>query len=464
MDKSKIGQLLRTFSKEELRELSKFVAIPLFNQRSEAITLLRILQKPLLTGQSLPTKERVFQQIFGHQAFDDHRVRMAMSALLQATEKYLATKDFIQDKPAFNFRLSKILRERDLFSPANSALQSGTEALQVSSYRNAEHHYELYRFQEEQYRAAQESTAVETLALQPLSDQLDIAFLSRKLWQSCFLLTHQARYNTTCDFGLLHQILPAVEKYAHLPAVSIYNNCYLSLTRPGENHHFQTFRKQLLQFDGLFPPEELKDLYILAINFCTRRYNEGDLRFLHDQFELYKIGFDKQYFLSGGNLSRFTYLNAATIGLKVKDYQWVETFILKYQAYLELPHRESLFSFNSARLAYQKGNFGEALLLLQRAEYKETMLALAAKTLQMKVYYESSEFDLLESHLQAIAAYIRRKKIMGYHRDNYLNLIQYVRRLVDINVLDKKEKSTLREMIEQVKPLAEKEWLLLQLD
>jgi hypothetical protein len=31
------------------------------------------------------------------------------------------------------------------------------------------------------------------------------------------------------------------------------------------------------------------------------------------------------------------------------------------------------------------------------------------------------------------------------------------------DVLDKKERAVLREMIEQVKPLAEKEWLLLQL-
>jgi len=66
------------------------------------------------------------------------------------------------------------------------------------------------------------------------------------------------------------------------------------------------------------------------------------------------------------------------------------------------------------------------------------MLALAAKTLQMKIYYASDAYDLLDSHLQAIAAFIRRKKIMGYHRDNYLNLVQFVQKLLDISASDKK--------------------------
>ena len=219
----------------------------------------------------------------------------------------------------------------------------------------------------------------------------------------------------------------------------------------------------MVQHNELFPAEELQDLYILAINFCTRRYNEGDLRFLQDQFDLYKGGFEKHYFLTEGVLSRFTYLNAATIGLKVQDYEWVEQFIKDYQPYLELPHRESLFAFNMARLEYQKGSLGPALLLLQRAEYKETMLALAAKTLQLKIYYESSEYDLLESHLQATAAFIRRKKIMGYHRDNYLNLMQFVHKIISTPHMDKSERAILRQTIFSAKPLAEKEWLLNQL-
>lgn len=462
MEKSKLAQILLGFSKAELRELLKFAATPFFNPRPEATALLRIWSKFLLEGKPLPGKEAVFYQLFNKKKFDDHRVRMAMTALLQTTEKYLAVRDFLQDKASYQLRLSNVLQARNLAVQASSARQSGSEALEQITIRNAEYHYDYYKFEEEKYRVKLDTPEVAEVNLQALSDQLDVAILSRKLYQACFILAHQARYNAACDLGFLNQILSFAEKYLHLPAIAIYYHCYLALTQPGESQHFQRFKNALLAHDALFPPDELQDLYILAINFCTRRYNEGDLSFLRDQLDLYKIGFEKSYFLSDGLLSRFTYLNAATIGLVVREFDWVEALIKNHQQHLDPLHRESLYSFNLARLAYQKGDFGTALQLLQRAEYKETMLALAAKTIQMKIYYETDEYDLLASHLQAIAAFIRRKKVMGYHRENYLNLVQFVGKLLDMNLLDKAEKQAFKAEVERTRPLAEKEWLLLQ--
>jgi len=386
MEKSKLAQLLLTFSKEELRELTKFAATPFFNPRPEAAILLRLLSKTVLAGKPLPNKEVVFHQIFEKEKFDDHRVRMAMTALLQTTEKYLAVRDFLQDKPAYQLRLSKVLRARNLPAQANTAWHNGMEALEHRDERNAKYHYDFYKFEEEKFRVTLDTPEAGEADLQALSDQLDAAVLARKLWQGCFLLAHQARYNAACDFGFLNQILPFAQKYLHLPAVSIYYHCYLALTQAAESQNFQWFKKDLIAHDALFPPDELRDLYILAINFCTRKYNEGDLSFLRDQFDLYKIGFDKNYFLSEGVLSRFTYLNAATIGLVLREFVWVENLIKGHQRHLDPAYREGLFSFNMARLEYQKGNFGKALQLLQLAEYKETMLALAAKTIQLKIY------------------------------------------------------------------------------
>lgn len=463
MEKSKLARLLQTFSKEELRELSKFAATPYFNSRPEAESLLRFLSKPLLAGKPLPGKEEAYHHIFKKGLFDDHRIRMAMSALFQTAEKFLVVHDFLKDRPAYQVRLSRVLRSKGLSSPADLSLQSAAVALQQLPTRNANYYLDFYQLEEEHFRMRLETPEAGAADLQTLSDQLDTAILARKLWQGCFLLAHQARYNKPCDLTFLNQILPYAAKRLDIPAISIYFHCYQALTKPGENQHFHAFKQDLLAHDSYFPPDELRDLYILAINFCTRKYNEGDHGFLHDQFELYKIGFDKNYFHSEGVLSRFTYLNAATIGLVVGEYSWVEQFILSKKALLDPDFRESLFSFNMARLAYHKGNFRAALQLLQRAEYKETMLALAAKTIQMKIYYETDEFDLLESHLQAIAAFIRRKKVMGYHRENYLNLVQFVRRLLEIAPLDKKGKQDFKNEVAQTRPLAEKDWLLKQL-
>lgn len=69
----------------------------------------------LVKGKAIPEKRVVFEALFGkNMPFDDHRVRMAMSALVQATEKYLAINDLLQDKSVYLFRLNKIYRSRNL--------------------------------------------------------------------------------------------------------------------------------------------------------------------------------------------------------------------------------------------------------------------------------------------------------------------------------------------------------------
>lgn len=63
----------------------------------------------------------------------------------------------------------------------------------------------------------------------------------------------------------------------------------------------------------------------------------------------------------------------------------------------------------------------------------------------MKIFYELEEYDLLEFDLQAIGTFIRRKKVMGYHRENYLNTVQFTRKLLETNPLDKSARAALHQ-------------------
>lgn len=462
MENTRLLKLLRTFSDAELRALKKFVRSPYFNQRREVIGLLDFLEKPLKTNRPAPGKEEAFTAVFGKAQFDDHRIRMAMSFLFQLANQFLAVQGFLNDTPGIRLSLASLLRQRKLPDHAAQARVEAATALLGRPLRNAEFQQQHYQFLLEKYRSEVEINPTGPLPLQELSHQLDRAYLSRKLWQSCFMLSHQAVYNTRYDFGLLDAALNYLETAPALqdPSVAVYYFCYRALTNPTETAYFQQFKRLLLQHSALFQTDEMRDLYLLAINFCIRRYNAGNPDYLSEQFDFYRDGLAKQYFLSEGALSRYTYLNAATIGLVLHELDWTEQFIHEYRGYVKEPHRESLFSFNLARLEYHRRRLDEALKLLQKAEYKDLLLHLAAKTLQLKIFYELEEFDLLESHLQTLQTFIRRKKELGYHRENYLNTIRFTRKLLETNLYDKNARKALREEIEGTKAVAEKEWLL----
>jgi len=117
-----------------------------------------------------------------------------------------------------------------------------------------------------------------------------------------------------------------------------------------------------------------------------------------------------------------------------------------------------------ARLEYARKNYDVVLDLLQKSNYRDLLTNLGAKTLLLKIYFETDEFDLLHSHLDAMKHYIRRKHIMGYHRKNYMNIVRFAQRLMSLNPYDSKEKIQLKKRIEEEEILTEREWFLAQLD
>ncbi|MCF8245325.1 MAG: hypothetical protein K9J46_09235 [Saprospiraceae bacterium] len=462
MDKSKLIKLLRSFSREEQREFRKFLQSPFFNRREETLVLFDLLEKHLKTGKPITDKPDAYAAIFPNEPFDDHRLRMLMSQLFQLGGQFLAVRGFMMDEAQSLLMLGQVLRKRKLTAQfAQTAADLATK-LDTQPYRNPDFYQNKYLASLEKYRTAYDMRDVDATQLQSLSHELDTAFLARKLWQSCLLLSHEAVSNVSYDFGLLEEALAFAERSGALetPAIAIFYHCYRALTNPAEATFFQNFKRLLLQHGSLFPAEEMRDLYILAINFCIRRYNVGSQAYLRDQFDFYKDGLRQGYFLTDGELSRYTYQNAVTSGLVMQEFDWVERFIHGYRDKLAGPYRESVFSFNLARLAYEKKQYDKALPLLQLAEYKDLLLNLAAKTLQLKIYFELDEFDLLEAHLSAFKTFLLRKKELGYHREIYLNTIQFTRKLLETNPFDKEARAGLREEIAAAKNLGEKEWLL----
>jgi len=80
------------------------------------------------------------------------------------------------------------------------------------------------------------------------------------------------------------------------------------------------------------------------------------------------------------------------------------------------------------------------------------------------IYYEQESFQALDALLDSFRVFIHRKKVMGYHKANYLNLISMTKKLMQLPVYSKEEKIQFRKQIEETKPLAGQKWLLEQLD
>ena len=461
MKKSRLEQLIAQFNKKELKNLKKFVASPYFNSQQG---LSELLSYCIANPTPIFDKEAAYKTIFPAKKFNETDFRLHKSYLYRLIEQYIAYEEIRENAFLLKQKTTEGFKRRNLSEFALRSLKKAQENKEKQRLRNAD--YYEYTFQNSLTQFAYDAILKPTEKFSSAAFvDLDIAYFIQKLSLACSLLSHQNTYQLAYDLSFLEVILQEIEdkNLLEVPAIATYYYCYLTLAKPSEIQHFDYFKELLIKNSALFSERETRYFHLYAINFCIQQINKGAKHFFHQALELYKAGLANEALLENGRLSRFTYHNIVKAGIQTTDLEWVEQFIDDYKKALEKRYQESAYSFSKAHLAYHKKNYDEVLALLQTSNYRDVLLNLGAKTLLLKVYYELSELNLLYSHLDAMKNYVRRKRVIGYHKTNYLNIIRFTQKLLGLNFYDKAEVEKLEVAIKAESVLTEKEWLLEQI-
>ena len=142
--------------------------------------------------------------------------------------------------------------------------------------------------------------------------------------------------------------------FLNVPAIAIYYYIYMTIIDKNNENHYQNLKHQIIKNGDLFPKIEIRDIYLMAINYCIGQFNIGRQDFIKESFDLMKKGFEEEFLIENGRISRFTFLNFVTIGLKLEEYLWIDSFINNYQKYLDPKHRESIIHYSKAKLFFEK--------------------------------------------------------------------------------------------------------------
>ncbi len=462
MQNTLVFEIIAQFSKLEQRDVRNFLASPFFNQRQDVRLLFDFLAK----NQSEPSREAAWEAAQPGQPFDEQQLRLLLSYLLKLLEEYLVQKERQREPLDGGHRLLAAYHRRKLPRHFEKAQKAIAKQAENQPLRHPTFYLESYLTEHQIYLHLLESGRTKELNLQTVEDQLTTAMLAMKLRQACLLRSHQAVFNTRYRLDLLDEILGLSEHapYRDAPAIQVYRLCYLALYGEGGEAYFGELKQALFEYGHCFQKEEIASLYLMAINFCIKKINANQHAYRKEALDLYKQGLKTGLLLEGGQLNHFTYNNIVGIALRLPDeWAWAEQFVEEYRSYLEPAAQEAAFSLNAARLAFAKRQYDEALFLLQRADYKDFINGMAARILQMKIYFEKQELELLDAHLRTLRMFIRRNKRMGYHHRNWSNIVHFTQKLLDMNPFDEGQRTALRNAIEGEEVLTEKDWLLAQL-
>lgn len=462
MYKSKLIEAFSSLSKPEQNRFKKFVHSPYHNTHEEVHHLLDYL----IEHKSYRIKD-AFEYVFPSKAFRPQKIRNTMSYLQKLIDKFLIYEALETEEILKNKTLLSVYRTKKLEKCFKSSLKYSESLLKKNQYKDTEYYYFDYELQQEQFLFAQQKKRLEAKNVQEVLDSFDIYYMVTKLKYCLTALSHQNIFRTKYELRIVESILTQIEKedWLKFPSIAAYYYSYKAMTNFDNTEAFFKLKETFLEYSHLFRTEELKDLYIIAISFCIKQLNLGREEFTVEIFDLYKLGLINGVFVEDGELSRFTYKNIVTIGLKYGAYEWVRAFISDYAPYLSPTHRESYTNYNLAKLYYVTREYNKSMKMFLRLGNTDRELIMGAKVSLLKIYYELGEYDALESLLDSFKAYIKRnKEVSDYQKQSYLNLIRYLQKVQNHNFYDKQIQKKLLEEIKEEPQLPEKQWIISQIE
>ena len=178
-------------------------------------------------------------------------------------------------------------------------------------------------------------------------------------------------------------------------------------------------------------------------------------------FEIYKDALQEEIIFIGNEINFNHYKNIILVGLHVKEFVWVEDFIKTYTSKLPVDRRENALNYNLAEVYFQQNNYQKVIELLREVEYKNLIYALGGKLMLLKTYYELNEIAALDSLVDSFRIYLRRNRTISKDvREQYMNVLKFVKKLSGIAPYDRVGLEKVKEQIHECKALAAKNWIL----
>ena len=466
---SKLIHLFSSLTSKERLAFRKWIHSPIHNKHEEVIALFQYLDElkkidATTTNIVVVVALLLSKKTEAKQATD---LRHTMSYLTAALEEFLAYQYFTQNDTLHTIGLAKILYQKNLRKYADETVKKLDKRL-PNHLINQEKLFTEYQIESFKFELEGTQKRDQDTNLQLFSHKLDTFYIAEKLAILNEIQSHANVHKTEYTSDLKEEVLALAcqPAYYAYPLIALLYDCHQAIALQCEEH-FQKLIQNLYQYENLLKPRDKKNIYLTAINFCIKKMNTGNRIYITTAFDLYKDAFEKHILLENNILSRFAYNNFISIALIIDKFEIAKEFLEKYNSYLEPMYQESHYKYNMANFYFKTKDYKSAKKILVEYEFEDVLLEMTMKMYLTKIYYETNDYELLENSILSFRQYLKRKKISGFHSENYTNVLKFLEKIYTLKNATQPTTPTLssdlQEEIKNTTPLTEKSWLLAQL-
>lgn len=469
----KLLDLLETFSKYDLNRFSKYLQSPFFNENEELVKLFDLLDNylrlPLPLKEEAKTglaKEKVWQKLFREKKFNDAHLRRLCSELTKQAYGFLTVWNYKSDVLKESTDLLSTLNDLKLEKHFGSTLRQVKQLKEKLPRRDASFHYQQYLIEHLSHLHL-ELTGKQGVNFENLEQadfHLDCFYFTQKLKHFCDALDHKNRLSQQATITMFPDFLEFLSEHNFLsvPSVHAYYLVAQMLLQPEEESYFYQLKKLLREKAVCFTQSELNYLYIYLKNYCINtKINNGRSAYFNELFEIFITLLEQGIIIVNEKLDPQDYKNIITVGLYVKAFDWVKTFIRKYTDYLPPSNQENALNYNLAKVYFHEERYDKVIEQLREVEYKNLVYALGSKLMLLRTYFELKEYLALDSLIDSFRIYLRRNTTISRDiKQQYLNVLRFVKKMSNLDVYDMAMVQKVKKQIVACENLAAKTWLL----
>jgi hypothetical protein len=443
MFKSKLVNILRTFTPEEIKRFKEFISSPFHNKNKNVIKLFGALIKfyPNFSSDQL-TKEILFKHLYPSKEYNDLVMRILLSDIIKLLEKFIAHSALEKNPNDFKKYLILDFNKRKLFNFLKKELKDEPE----NGTLNPGHllNKMFIASQRKEFMILTDHQKGNEVNLIDFGKYLITYFLIKLPELYHELDIHKDLYNIEPDYDFIEKFIEDVNlseyieyleksNFEFAPVIKLYYYTFISGKHIDKDEYYFEFKKLLEENIYRFDGEEKYNLFIKLESIAIKKIEIGRQEFYNELFDIYTKMLKKNIFTEGSdNFIRIElFRNILFTALRLEKYDWAENFINEYIVKVSPELRDNIYNHSLAHLYYQKKDFKKSIDYLNTVKYDLFVYRADVKILSMKAYYEMKEFESAYSLTDSFNKFIsNNKNVSLLFKDRYKSFIKHYNSLL----------------------------------
>ena len=456
MKGEKLLNILKTFSKSEIKEFRKYLSSTFL---SEGRNHIAFFDKLIRYYPDFEKKKVSIEALF-KDIKNPETLHFTISHIIKLAYDYLYFKHKREDKVDKYIELSQIARNRGLYGYALNFINDAEKALKEKK-TDKEHYYNMYKIYMEKivtYFRLGDLQNQFTSGIK-MTEYFSIYLMGQTVRLQDILRTYEGNYDFDYQSTYLSYLINSIDfQYSEenieklmiekTSLVKIYGLFFSQIKNEKNDKYFQEINKNLEKGYDELAPYEIATIATKLQNDLLW-INKGNIdNYLPSYFEAVK-----KYVLNIYNINfkmdANTFRNIYLVAIELDEIEWAEDFIEKYGKVLYPEKRDDMVRWAYGMLYFRKKEFEKSLYYLNSVKDVVDMFKFDIRRDILKLYYELKYFDNIPALIDSFRHFLSNTQTLNaFTKAKSRKFIEYFSKLHNCTIT--KDISKIRSLQKQV--------------